>query len=214
MSQTATEPSLRNPSGIDLIEERGLKTRYGDCTERLYRYQNSDVVLLIFGVGQPDATPVRIHSTCFSAHYLGSVECDCREQLEMTLDQMGRTREGVVVFLDQDGRGNGHAALMRSTVLWMRDDLTVGQAYERLGYPADARDYRGAGLALLNVGISRVRLLTNNPDKAKALEAVGIAVATAETSVSEAEGPWLTEYYRRKAAEGHTLVRFAGESNE
>ncbi len=200
-------------SAVDLLETRDIRTRFGVGSERIYRYQNSDVVVLSFGVVNGGPTPVRIHSTCFTAHYLGSVECDCREQLEMTMAHMGAAQAGVIVFLDQDGRGNGQVALMRSSVLSTSEGLSVGDAYEQLGYPRDARDFRAAGLVLRNLGLTEVLLWTNNPAKVAALVSAGLNVAINETSVSETDGPWLVDYYRKKATEGHMFERF-GEGSQ
>lgn len=193
---------------LDLLESRPIQTLYGRCHEHLYRYQNSDILALRFDAGDEasEDVPVRIHSTCFSAHYCGSVECDCREQLDMTLAAMAKEGRGVVVFLEQDGRGNGHAALMRSAVLAARADVTVGEAYERLGYPRDARDYTGAALVIQALGVRSARLLTNNPDKIECLRRVGIGVTIVETAVDATAGPWLQNYYVRKAEEGHFIT--------
>lgn len=194
------------PPSLDLLASRALETNYGSVTEYLFRFQERDVVTMVFGTDLTEV-PVRIHSTCFSAHYMGSRECDCREQLQMALSTMSKTGAGIVVFLDQDGRGNGHAALMRSAVLAGETKLTVGEAYEQLGYPSDARDFRPAGLVLKYLGVQRANLMTNNPAKIEAVTRVGILVHDVETTVDSSDGPWLADYYERKAAEGHRITR-------
>lgn len=209
--ETSGPMDVANSSAVDVLEAREIRTRFGLGRQRFYRFQNSDVVVLSFGevVGGP--TPVRIHSTCFTAHYMASVECDCREQLEMTMAHMGAAQAGVIVFLDQDGRGNGQVALMRSSVLSENRGISVGDAYEQLGYPRDARDFRAAGLVLRDLGLTEVLLWTNNPAKVAALVSAGLSVAINETSVSETDGPWLADYYRKKATEGHMFSRFEGD---
>jgi len=191
-------------AALDLLESRPIRTLYGDCHEYLYRYQNEDVIALTFGEVTESAIPVRIHSACFAAHYMGSIECDCREQLDVTLRSMESHKSGVVIFLDQDGRGNGHAALMRSAILAIREGVTVGEAYERLGYPADARNYRAAALVLADLGVTHALLRTNNPEKISALAQAGIVVDDVEIVAPDA--PWLHQYYSRKAEEGHRFT--------
>lgn len=200
--QENQEPSLK---ALDFVFSRVLTTKYGLVTEYLFRYQNRDVIAMVFGNDISD-TMVRIHSTCFTAHYMASKECDCREQLDIALTSMAHAGSGVVIFLEQDGRGNGHAGLMRSAVLSAKTSLTVGEAYVQLGYPADARDFRPVGPVLQFLGVRHVSLFTNNPDKIRSVVDAGITVTPIETTVSLAEGPWLTEYYRRKSREGHSIT--------
>ncbi|WP_415183658.1 GTP cyclohydrolase II [Phaeovulum sp.] len=129
-------------------------------------------------VGTPDrAVPVlaRLHSACFTGDVLGSLKCDCGPQLDAALTQMGVAGAGVLLYLNQEGRGIGLANKMRAYSLQDQGFDTV-EANHRLGFEDDERDFRiGAGI-LKKLGFSAVRLLTNNPAKVRMLEANGITV--------------------------------------
>ena len=130
-------------------------------------------------IGRPDrALPVlaRLHSACFTGDVLGSLKCDCGPQLRAALAQMGEAGAGVLLYLNQEGRGIGLANKMRAYALQDQGFDTV-EANHRLGFEDDERDFRiGAGL-LRTMGFSAVRLLTNNPRKLAMMAASGITVA-------------------------------------
>ncbi|MDW4549355.1 GTP cyclohydrolase II [Defluviimonas sp. D31] len=118
----------------------------------------------------------RLHSACFTGDLLGSLKCDCGPQLRAALAQMGAEGAGVLLYLNQEGRGIGLANKMRAYSLQDQGFDTV-EANHRLGFEDDERDFRlGAGL-LKQLGFSSVRLLTNNPAKIRMMEAMGIAVS-------------------------------------
>ncbi len=129
-------------------------------------------------IGQPPRDkPVlaRLHSACFTGDLLGSLKCDCGPQLRAALAQMGAEGAGVLLYLNQEGRGIGLANKMRAYSLQDQGFDTV-EANHRLGFEDDERDFRlGAGL-LKQMGFASVRLLTNNPAKIRMMEANGIAV--------------------------------------
>lgn len=130
-------------------------------------------------IGQPDrSAPVlaRLHSACFTGDVLGSLKCDCGPQLNAALRQMGAAGAGVLLYLNQEGRGIGLANKMRAYALQDQGFDTV-EANHRLGFEDDERDFRiGAGI-LRALGFSAVRLLTNNPRKLAMMESQGLAVA-------------------------------------
>lgn len=199
---------MSGPASVDLLASRQLKTLFGVVDELLYRYTNSDIVVM--GIGNWKKTPAplaRIHSACFAAHYLWSAECDCREQLDITCNHMQREGAGILVFLDQDGRGNGHAALMRAAVYAQQHGCNQAEAYAALGYPSDARSFDGAGVVLRDLGVAAVRLMTNNPVKIDAVGRAGIEVVPESVVSPATETPWLSGYYRLKAQEGHRVAR-------
>ena len=118
----------------------------------------------------------RLHSACFTGDVLGSLKCDCGPQLHAALNAMGQAGEGVLLYLNQEGRGIGLANKMRAYSLQDQGFDTV-EANHRLGFEDDERDFRiGAGL-LKSLGFSQVRLLTNNPAKVRMLEAQGVQVS-------------------------------------
>ncbi|MEM6306036.1 MAG: GTP cyclohydrolase II [Pseudomonadota bacterium] len=130
-------------------------------------------------IGRPDrAAPVlaRLHSACFTGDLLGSLKCDCGPQLRAALGQMGEAGQGVLLYLNQEGRGIGLANKMRAYSLQDQGFDTV-EANHRLGFEDDERDFRIGSDILKSMGFSTVRLLTNNPRKVDMMNASGVAVA-------------------------------------
>ncbi|MDE0024345.1 MAG: GTP cyclohydrolase II [Spirochaetaceae bacterium] len=119
--------------------------------------------------------PVRVHSECHTGDIFGSLRCDCREQLEESLRYIAARDRGAVIYLRQEGRGIGLLNKIRAYEL-QDQGLDSVEANERLGFPADARDYRTAARVIELLGIASVRLLTNNPAKIAGLEREGITV--------------------------------------
>ena len=129
-------------------------------------------------IGSPDRTqPVlaRLHSACFTGDVLGSLKCDCGPQLDAALTQMGHEGAGILLYLNQEGRGIGLANKMRAYDLQDQGFDTV-EANHRLGFEDDERDFRIGARLLRKLGFSKVRLLTNNPKKVNMLAANGIEV--------------------------------------
>lgn len=158
-------------------------------------------------IGQPPRdAPVlaRLHSACFTGDVLGSLKCDCGPQLRAALAQMGTEGAGVLLYLNQEGRGIGLANKMRAYALQDQGFDTV-EANHRLGFEDDERDFRiGAGL-LARMGFTAVRLLTNNPAKVRMLESHGIAV-TERVPLKVGHTPQNAAYLATKAAKsGHLL---------
>lgn len=130
-------------------------------------------------IGAPDrAAPVlvRLHSACFTGDVLGSLKCDCGPQLHGALDAMGAEGAGILLYLNQEGRGIGLANKMRAYDLQDQGFDTV-QANHRLGFEDDERDFRLGASLLRRLGIGRIRLMTNNPRKIAMMMAQGIEVA-------------------------------------
>ncbi len=131
-------------------------------------------------IGRPDPVqPVlaRIHSECFTGDLLGSLRCDCGDQLRGAIDEIAAAGGGVLLYLAQEGRGIGLVNKLRAYELQDRGFDTI-DANEQLGFDADERVYLPAARMLADLGFSRVRLMTNNPDKVRALEACGVAIAS------------------------------------
>jgi GTP cyclohydrolase II len=129
-------------------------------------------------VGSPDVTqvvPVRLHSACLTGDLLGSLRCDCGEQLRTAVARIAELGGGVLLYLDQEGRGIGLANKLRAYAL-QDAGLDTLDADRHLGFLADERDYDVAAVLLQELGISRIQLLTNNPQKIEALKEHGIDV--------------------------------------
>jgi GTP cyclohydrolase II len=130
-------------------------------------------------IGRPDRSqPVlaRLHSACFTGDVLGSLKCDCGPQLRAALQQMGEEGAGVLLYLNQEGRGIGLANKMRAYSLQDQGFDTV-EANHRLGFEDDERDFRIGAEILRKLGFSAVRLLTNNPKKLAMMQSCGLRVA-------------------------------------
>jgi GTP cyclohydrolase II/3,4-dihydroxy 2-butanone 4-phosphate synthase/GTP cyclohydrolase II len=118
----------------------------------------------------------RVHSECWTGETLGSLKCDCREQLDRALEAIEAAGRGVVVYLRQEGRGIGLGNKIKAYALQAQGADTV-EANEQLGFAADLRSYDLAASILSDLGVRSVALMTNNPDKCAGLEKAGIRVA-------------------------------------
>ena len=148
-----------------------------DCELVLYREIDGDAEHVAIVVGRPSvAAPVavRLHSACLTGDLLGSLRCDCGDQLRRAIDQLAK-EGGVLLYLAQEGRGTGLASKLRAYRL-QDAGLDTLQADRHLGFRADERDFRAAAAMLQDLGIARIRLLTNNPAKIAALRDAGIEV--------------------------------------
>ena len=201
------------PPVIARIAERPLTTRFGTWQEILYYNGVTESFALLYGeiTGQP-TVPCRIHSACLSAHVFNSVECDCREQMAIAQAMIQKLGYGLIIWLDQDGRGNGHLALMLAAKLAAEMDIPQSEAYQRLGFGVDRRRYLEATAILRDLGVSSIRLISNSPAKASAMGADGIEVIEMlSAAVDLAEYPQLRAYYADKAARGHALPTRQGD---
>jgi GTP cyclohydrolase II len=133
--------------------------------------------LVALMMGDIHAAPplVRIHSQCLTGDVFGSLRCDCRLQLEMALRLIGQAGAGILLYEQQEGRGIGLMAKLKAYEL-QDQGLDTVEANEELGYAADCRAYNMPAAVLNLLGVSQVRLITNNPDKVAALETAGIEV--------------------------------------
>lgn len=153
-----------------------------------------------------DGGLVRIHSKCMYSEVFGSRECDCGWQLRRSRELL-TVQGGVLIYLDQEGRGAGLRAKADAYRLNHEDGLDTYQAYEKLGLPSDLRDYADAVQILNELGLTSVRLLTNNPSKIEALEKAGITVS--RVPLQARPTPATVAYLQAKKRHGHLLLPIA-----
>ena len=155
-----------------------LPTRYGDFMITAYDnalYPDVDLVLTMGDVAGGEPVLVRLHSECLTGDVFGSRRCDCGEQLRMAMDQIAREGRGIILYLRQEGRGIGLRNKLKAYAL-QDYGLDTVEANEHLGFPADLRTFGPAVRMLKDLGVSQVRLLTNNPRKLETLVRLGIEV--------------------------------------
>jgi 3,4-dihydroxy 2-butanone 4-phosphate synthase / GTP cyclohydrolase II len=192
---------------VERIVSTQLPTAFGDFEAVGYRSLIDDKhhVALVKGsvAGQSDVL-VRVHSECLTGDVFHSMRCDCGEQLESALAMVEREGQGVVLYLAQEGRGIGLLNKLRAYKLQEEGFDTV-EANLRLGLPADLRDYGIGAQILVDLGLSSIRILTNNPKKIRGMEGYGLSVS-AQIPIEHLPNPHNEAYLRAKRERlGHTL---------
>jgi GTP cyclohydrolase II len=159
------------------LAERKLKTKFGEFREILYYDGKKESVALVMGdVEGKENVLCRIHSDCMSGHIFNSIECDCREQIALAQFWIEQRGEGVIIWLDQEGKGNGHLALIKSTEHKLKG-VPQAEAYIAAGYEKDGRDYRAAAQILADLRVRSITLLANSPGKIDDLRKESIEVS-------------------------------------
>ena len=169
---------LKKESTIEVGEEVDLPTIYGHFRLVPFRQKSNGVehMAVIKGEWKPgDAVLVRVHSSCATGDILGSKRCDCGEQLHKSLEMIEQEGQGVVIYMQQEGRGIGLMNKMAAYKLQEQGYDTV-DANVHLGFKPDERDYGCGAQMLRHLGVSKMRLLTNNPTKRVGLEAYGLEI--------------------------------------
>ncbi len=174
-----------------------LPTAHGVFRLVVYRHNGDEHVAMALGeIRGQDAVLARVHSECFTGEVLGSLRCDCRQQLDHALARIAKEGRGVVVYLRQEGRGIGLGNKIRAYALQDQGVDTV-DANLALGFDADMRTYEIAVAMLRELGVKSVRLMTNNPAKIDGLSKAGVPVTAQESHWVDA-GAESAEYLRIK----------------
>src|SRR3954452_6359134 len=191
--------STRMPTKWGVFEAIGFERDISNGTRRVE-------TALAMLMGDPtDGVPLlRIHSQCFTGEILGSLRCDCHDQLEMAMQDIAQEGRGLVIYEYQEGRGIGLMAKLEAYELQDAGIDTV-EANHALGFKADCRDFSLQAAIVRDLGIKRVRLLSNNPRKSSALAEHGIEIAT-QLSCETTPNPHSLAYLRTKKEKmGHAL---------
>ncbi|MCP9489138.1 MAG: bifunctional 3,4-dihydroxy-2-butanone-4-phosphate synthase/GTP cyclohydrolase II [Solirubrobacteraceae bacterium MAG38_C4-C5] len=192
---------------VERVVDVSLPTGFGEFTATGYRslVDTKHHVALVKGevAGEEDVL-VRVHSECLTGDVFHSLRCDCGEQLESALGMIEKEGRGVLLYLAQEGRGIGLLNKLRAYKL-QEGGMDTVEANLELGLPADLRDYGIGAQILVDLGLTSMRLLTNNPKKIRGLEGYGLSV-TAQVPIEHTPNPHNEEYLRAKRDRmGHTL---------
>ena len=192
---------------IELGAKAGLPTCFGDFKILVFKNSLDDKEHLAIVKGNVKGKKdvlLRIHSECLTGDVFGSKRCDCGEQLHNALHRIEDQGEGVVIYMRQEGRGIGLTNKIKAYAL-QEEGLDTVEANEKLGFPADMREYYLAAQIIRYLGIESIRLMTNNPAKTHGLEDLGINISNREPIVIEANDV-NKDYLHTKAVKmGHQL---------
>src|ERR1700726_4150491 len=198
--------STRMPTRWGTFDAIGYERDVSNDTRRV-----ETALALVMGDPTEGIPLLRIHSQCFTGEVLGSLRCDCRDQLEMAMQAIAQEGRGLVIYEYQEGRGIGLMAKLEAYEL-QDAGLDAVEANHALGFKADCRDFSLPAAILRDLRIKRVRLLSNNPRKASALIENGIEVV-AQLSCEAAPNPHSIAYLRtKKERMGHALTLRHGAS--
>lgn len=194
---------------IEAVAE--LPTRFGDFHIVAFSNNRDDkehVAIIKGDVIGASGVPVRLHSECLTGDAIGSLRCDCRDQLEAALTAIGKMERGMVLYLRQEGRGIGLTNKVRAYSL-QDEGLDTVEANHALGFRDDERDYAVAAHMLMSLKIESIQLMTNNPKKIAQLTQYGINVARRIPHIMEAN-EHNRFYLQTKAAKSGHLMDFRG----
>lgn len=206
----------RTETLVKRVATADIPTEHGQF--KLYAYESNDIpegstdmpkthIALTKG-DVADAAPVlvRAHSQCLTGDVFGSLRCDCGAQLQLALEMIEREGRGIVLYMRQEGRGMGLKEKLRAYQLQDNEGLDTVEANERLGFPPDLRDYGIGAQILVDLGVKKMRLLTNNPQKVKGLGGYGLEIVE-RVPLQTSPNPFNRAYLQTKRTKlGHLLL--------
>ncbi len=205
-----TETLIRRVATAD------IPTAHGEF--KLYAYESTDtdgenvetdkthIALTKGDITEASPVLVRVHSQCLTGDVFGSLRCDCGEQLEIALQNIEKEGRGVLLYMRQEGRGMGLKGKLRAYQLQDSDGLDTVEANEHLGYPADLRDYGIGAQILADLGVRKMRLMTNNPQKVRGLDGYGLEIVE-RVPLETKPNPFNRAYLETKRSKlGHLLL--------
>ena len=192
---------------VERVAVAKLPTKFGEFNIAGYRSQtsNEEFEVLFKGEMKPEVpTLVRIHSQCLTGDVFGSIKCDCGLQLQKAMEMIESAGRGAIVYQQQEGRGIGILNKIRAYALQDSGADTV-EANQQLGFAVDARNYQQCAEILFDLGLCKVRVMSNNPEKIKALREAGMQITERVPIEVEAKEP-AAHYLRiKKEKMGHLL---------
>ncbi len=171
---------------VEIYAQAELPTRYG--TFGIFVFRNSidskeHVALVRGNPTEVENIPVRIHSECLTGDVFASLRCDCRQQLEMAMSDLGSHDTGILIYMRQEGRGIGLGNKIRAYSLQQGAGMDTVEANLHLGFDDDLRDYRVAAMMLKMLDAEKIQLITNNPRKINGLRENGIGIVDRQASL-------------------------------
>jgi GTP cyclohydrolase II len=206
MSLSPSSSSEAIEKAVRLVAEAQLPSRFGSF--RIIAFESSDgkehMAVVKGEIAGGTSIPVRVHSECFTGDVMGSLKCDCRDQLEASLEIIGESDAGVVIYLRQEGRGIGLVNKIRAYAL-QDAGLDTVEANQALGFADDLRRYDIAAEMLKELRVQSIRIFTNNPAKVQGLSNAGVVVEGV-IPLRVGRNPFNQEYLdTKKKKSGHWL---------
>jgi len=204
---TSDCPWSRKAISVERVATANLPTEYGEFKISGYRSTISDEEFVVLHMGEMDGhvpTLVRIHSQCMTGDVFASIKCDCGPQLHKTMRMIAQEGRGAIVYQQQEGRGIGIINKIRAYALQDQGADTI-EANEQLGFEVDSREYQQCAEVLFDLGLCKVKVISNNPDKLAALERAGLKIVERIPIEVPAEPPAAHYLRTKKEKLGHLI---------